>query len=196
MSTRPSTSSGQAKPVTEASVEIGVDGRLRVSYREVPGGRDRSAPPSLGECIAALARYRHRALTPERHRAVLAAFAACGVDLRGARRGGAAGSQGDGFRSGKATLRAPQGDTSSPARRHFRGQGDTFAPQGDGFGAIYPCTVSQASTLSPHQPIRGAKGRLPDESAENPRVSIPGVASGAARVGNATKRGTCVTNQG
>ena len=139
-------------PVTEASVEIGVDGRLRVRYREVPVGRDRLAP-SLGECIAALVRYRHRALTPERHRAVLAALAACGVDLRGARRGGAAGSQGDGVRSGKATLRAAQGDTSDPARRHFCGQGDGLAAQGDAFGpqsvgfaVIRPSTVSQAST--------------------------------------------------
>jgi hypothetical protein len=73
-------------PVTEASVEIGTDGRLRVRYREVPGGRDRSEPPSRAECIAALARYRHRRMTPEQHRAVLAAFAACGVDLRGGAR--------------------------------------------------------------------------------------------------------------
>ena len=69
-------------PVTEATVGIGLDGRLRVRCREVPGGRDRSAPPSLGEVVAALAPYRNRRMTPERHRAVLAVLSACGHGLR------------------------------------------------------------------------------------------------------------------
>ena len=69
-------------PVAEASGEIGLDGRLRVRCREVPGGRDRSEAPSLKECMAAVARYRHRRWTPEQHRAVLEMLAACGHDLR------------------------------------------------------------------------------------------------------------------
>ena len=98
-------------PVTEASVEICVDGRLRVSYREVPGGRDRSAPPSLGEFIAALAPYRNRRMTPEQHRTVLAALAACGPIARPpAAQGDGCPSQGDTSRQAKATL--------LPVRRH------------------------------------------------------------------------------
>ena len=94
-------------PVTETSVEIGLDGRLRVRYREVPGGRDRSEPPSLGECIASLARYRHRRMTPEQHRAVLEVFAACGLELRGAQ-GDSCDSQDDTLRRRKATLSRPR----------------------------------------------------------------------------------------
>ena len=80
-------------PVTEASVEIGLDGRLRFHYREVPGGRDRSEPPSRGEFFAALAKYRNRRMTPEQHRAVLALFAACRPP-----------AQGDTSRAAKATV--------------------------------------------------------------------------------------------
>ncbi len=104
--------SGQAIPVTEASVEIGLDGRLRVHYREVPGGRDRSEPPSRGEFIAALAKYRHRRMTPEQHRAVLEALAACGpVASRPMAQGDGSASQDDTSRAGKLTLSRP--------RRHF-----------------------------------------------------------------------------
>ena len=139
-------------PVTEASVEIGVDGRLRVRYREVPVDRDRLAP-SLGECIAALVRYRHRALTPERHRA----------GAGGARRvrgGLARGSARGCGRLARRRFPLRQGDTSRCARRHFRpgkatllrprrrfgGEGDAFGPQSVGFAVIRPSTVSQAST--------------------------------------------------
>ena len=70
-------------PVTEASAELGLDGKLRLTFREVPGGRDRSQPPSLGEVIAALAKYRHRQMTPEQHRAVLEVVASCRPFARG-----------------------------------------------------------------------------------------------------------------
>lgn len=72
------TSSGQAIPVTEASAEIGLDGELQFHFRQVPGGRDRSEPPSLGEIIAALSKYQHVEMTPAQHRAVLEVLAACG----------------------------------------------------------------------------------------------------------------------
>jgi hypothetical protein len=71
-------SSGQAIPVVEASVEIGLDGELQFHFRQVPGGRDRSQPPSLGEIIAALSKYQHVEMTPEQHRAVLEVLAVCG----------------------------------------------------------------------------------------------------------------------
>jgi len=72
------TSSGQAVPVVEASAEIGLDGELQFHFRQVPGGRDRSEPPSLGEIIAALSKYQHVEMTPAQHRAVLEVLAACG----------------------------------------------------------------------------------------------------------------------
>jgi hypothetical protein len=86
-------------PVTEASVEIGLDGRLRVHYREVPGGRDRSEPPSRGEFIAALAKYRNRRMTPEQHRSVLELLAACRpVARRSPAQGDGSAQKGDTFR--------------------------------------------------------------------------------------------------
>ena len=120
------TGSGQAIPVTEASVEIGLDGRLRVTYREVAGGRDRSEPPSRGEFLAALARYRNRRMTPEQHRAVLAVFAACRPSFdpstsSGLRTSGAqsdtSSRKGDTTGAEKATLLAPK-TTLHGARRH------------------------------------------------------------------------------
>ena len=104
-------------PVTEASVEITSDGRLRVTYREVPGGRDRSEPPSRGEFLAALAKYRNRRMTTEQVRAVLAVFAACRPHTRPAPQSDTSSRKGDTTGAEKATLLAPKA-TLSGARRH------------------------------------------------------------------------------
>jgi hypothetical protein len=105
-------------PVTEATVEFRPDGTLRYRYYEVPGGRDRSQPPSLREFIAALSKVRKRSMTVEEHRALLELLAACGHITLPARRGDGAAPQGDTSGAGKAT--------------HSRGQSDTLTPQGDG----------------------------------------------------------------